>query len=280
MIVTENLRVIPHPLVGKKLIKFINKQKNKNKTNSNINNNFSPFYPKFNKDDEIFYNNSCLLPSSSSGASCMCINFDFMSRCSLDTCMNICNAILYSHKPLFQCNYVKCFVPFNQIQFSKGALSVLNTINAGGSSELSETLSFEMLRREFGCQLLKTEMAINYNYQRSKRTDYSISLYSRCIGVSVTRAMKYNGQQLFSSADAQVLLRKKLHGVNISTENVTEEDKWDKQILHVFTTHAYIIDILHDAFRQIQREEEQLVANTIVIVSLVKGGNFVFTNKS
>ena len=60
-------------------------------------------------------------------------------------------------------------------------------------------------------------MEIEYWPEGSKKTDYSVMLYGRPIGVSVTRAMKFKG--VFTEEDARVLLYKKLFGILVSSAN-------------------------------------------------------------
>ena len=84
------------------------------------------------------------------------------------------------------------------------------TPNAGGNSVESETLSFEMLKKSFNAKLLKTEMEVSYWPMGGSITDYVCYMFDSIIGVSVTRAMKYNGE--FTYEDANKLLVKKLKG--------------------------------------------------------------------
>ena len=62
-------------------------------------------------------------------------------------------------------------------------------------------------------------MEIQYFPEGSKKTDYSVLLFGKPIGVSVTRAMKFSGK--FTEEDAINLLEKKLLGIILSSENGT-----------------------------------------------------------
>ena len=73
------------------------------------------------------------------------------------------------------------------------------------------------MKNSFGARLLKTEMEIEYFPEQSKKTDYSVLINNKHIGVSVTRAMKFKGD--FTEEDARVLLYKKLYGIIVSSEN-------------------------------------------------------------
>ena len=51
----------------------------------------------------------------------------------------------------------------------------------------------------------------------------------------MTRAMKYHGgPTMFTSADAEHLLRKKLAGAINATEGVRPQHRWERSILHVW----------------------------------------------
>ena len=50
-------------------------------------------------------------------------------------------------------------------------MRMLNCTNAGGSSDNSEALSFDILHRLFGAELLKAEMEVKYINSVGKKTD-------------------------------------------------------------------------------------------------------------
>jgi len=109
-------------------------------------------------------------------------------------------------------------------------------------------------------------MAILYWSDHCKKTDYLMAIGAVKIGVSVTRAMKFRG--IFTKKDAVKLLRKKFVGINESTRAVFGCDEWQRQILHIWTTDAYIEEILHRTFLQMLVSEPELVSNTVVCVTV------------
>ncbi|KAG8468587.1 hypothetical protein KFE25_013670 [Diacronema lutheri] len=153
------------------------------------------------------------------------------------------------------------------------AQRVFHSDNAGGSSELSEAFSMELLARTLGARLDKTEMELCYftgDGSSSKLTDFSIVLDGRLIGVSVTRAC--NGWPpvpgSWTVEDATRLLTKKLLGVIESTRHVSNAS-WSKQLLHVLVPDASLAAALHEASALVAPE---LIANTVVLVTLCGGG--------
>jgi len=116
-------------------------------------------------------------------------------------------------------------------------------------------------------------MEIEYWYDGSKRTDYSVLLYGHKIGVSVTRAMKFKG--LFTPEDAIHLLTKKLYGIIVSTTNVITAHSWEKQILHIWAPEEYIARIVEQEFHNMP---DNYRANTIVILTVSKGAPWLYAS--
>lgn len=169
-----------------------------------------------------------------------------------------------------------CAVDFERFRagMSSGGKKMLECENAGGSSEMSECASFELLHFLFGARLRATEMEIRYDEQ-GKITDYSVDLYGVRIGVSVTRAMTY--RRAFTHDDAVRLLEKKLFGVVASTKNVSEADRWRKQILHIQCQDEGVADTLRSVYARDIAEE--LKSDTTVLVTVVAGKEWIFWNQ-
>jgi len=185
------------------------------------------------------------------------------------------NGLTDIKQPAFGVQYFSASpeIHFDHLKLSEGAHKILYSPNAGGSSERSEALSFEILRKVFGAQLVKTEMGIEYEWSISKRTDYSAKIYKTRYGVSVTRAMKYKGE--FGVDDATALLTKKLNGVNLSSRDVVEPDAWSKQILHIFTETINNSQVLALAYDKLS---DDLKANTVVIVTVTPDSDWLYFN--
>ena len=121
---------------------------------------------------------------------------------------------------------------FCKMKLSTEALRILTTPNAGVNSIQSEVLSFEFFKKYCNAHLLKTEMEVEYWPCGGSINDYVMYVFDMVIGVSVTRAMKFPITDMFTVEDAQLLLSKKLNGINRSSRNTLI--KWAKQILHVW----------------------------------------------
>jgi len=163
----------------------------------------------------------------------------------------------------------------DMISLCAGARKVLCTPNAGGNSIWSETISFEVLSALCKAVLHRTEMEIEY-MPGSKITDFSVKVFGKDIGVSVTRAMKFTKKEgdTFTEDDAFKLLSKKLHGVNESTRGVVSQ-RWEKQILHVWTQQEYMSEILWNTY---EKMSEEIKNNTLVVVTVCKDAEWIFRN--
>lgn len=129
----------------------------------------------------------------------------------------------------------------SNMTLSTDAMRLATVANAGGSSVHSEVLSFEIFKSLYNAQLISTEMETCYFPEGGSMVDYVMRLFEFDIGVSVTRAMKYDDSE-FTSVDALDLLSRKLSKINQSRRNVI--NKWDRQLIHIWTNHEYIKNII------------------------------------
>ncbi len=153
---------------------------------------------------------------------------------------------------------------------TEGGQEIIDDGNAGGSSVLSEVISYELLARCEGATLLKTETEIVYATQ-GKITDLLVELDGLKIGVSVTRA--YRGpNNPYSLEAAQDLLSDKLADILESSTNVAPEDAWSKQILHVVAYAPDYADFVEQAWQNMDDPNlADVRADTVVVVTVTDG---------
>jgi hypothetical protein len=168
-------------------------------------------------------------------------------------------------------------------RYERAALSpdgqrIFDTANAGGSSSESEVLSFEVLRHCEGAALVATEAEVRYappdDSGANSITDIVVSIADDRVGVSVTRAYRPMPMVL-TDADVRELLVRKLQGIVRSSQRVLPEHRWVKQLLHVFAAD----DAAADAIARVWPTLDAAVrADTIVLVTVTRGGGFVYCN--
>mmetsp|Transcript_3364 Transcript_3364/g.3697 ORF Transcript_3364/g.3697 Transcript_3364/m.3697 type:complete len:188 (-) Transcript_3364:39-602(-) len=169
--------------------------------------------------------------------------------------------------------------PRDAVQLTAGGRTLLETPNAGGNSIWSEVMSFEVIRACFGAELLHTELDIQYR-PTSKITDYSVCIDGEPVGVSVTRVinfrdLKHKGhvRRSFTYDGVRDLLYKKLFGVIASTKGVLKRYRWKKQILHIWTTSAFVTRAVRHVYAEIDALYQH---NTLVLVTEAKRGHWMF----
>ena len=155
----------------------------------------------------------------------------------------------------------------------KDVQKMLTTDNAGGSSVISEALSFYLVRDLFHhmgyyASLHRTEMEIEY-IPGSKITDYSViipNLHENIIiGCSVVRFFNYRDLNLTIHDDEIMrLLTKKLDGINESSRNVVSES-WNKQILHIITPNNRLRRKISKCITTLDTD---LVLNTTIFITV------------
>lgn len=147
--------------------------------------------------------------------------------------------------------------------------------NAGGSSICSEVMSMQLLIDCEGGKVLKKETEILYTGEGPK-TDYITDIQGAKVGVSVTRAYLGPFVDTYTLEDATSLLTKKLGGVNESTLLVSPEDKWSKQILHIWTLDETWAQTVKTAWETLDTE---LKSNTIVLITVEEESDLIVTDK-
>jgi hypothetical protein len=165
-------------------------------------------------------------------------------------------------------------VGFDYDRLSEGGKTIHDVGNLGGSSLLSEVVSFEILARCEDATLLKTEGEIVYTDPMGTKTDLLLDIDGLMVGVSVTRAYAFPPRDPYTVQQASELLTDKLGDILISNDNVAPEDAWTKAVLHVIAyedMHAQSIATAYEAL------DASLKADTIVMVTVTDGDDaFVY----
>ncbi|MBU1219187.1 hypothetical protein KKF34_19055 [Myxococcota bacterium] len=169
--------------------------------------------------------------------------------------------------------------PYNESDYdllTAGGQYIADTENAGGSSIWSEVFAFEVLAR---CELagfLKAETEIVYDVE-GKITDILVFIDGYKVGVSVTRVMSFPRDQPVDPVAIEDLLVKKLEGIIESSENVSDEDAWIKQVLSIMVDRTEHVTVVETVWESI---EESIRSNTILYLTVTEGSDdFIYTNE-
>jgi len=160
-------------------------------------------------------------------------------------------------------------------KLTEGGREILRDGNAGGSSILSEVFAFEMLARCDGAVLLKTETEVIYDVA-AKITDMVVVIDGKKVGANPTRAVGFPFDAPYTVEQAKKILEKKLGDIKSSSETVSADDRWVKQILTVFAWSDEHIAPVETAWNA---TDPVLRADTLVIVTVTDGDDlFIYSN--
>lgn len=165
--------------------------------------------------------------------------------------------------------------PADRPLLTPGGQQLAATPNAGGSSGFSEVFAYEQLARCELATLLKTETQIAYDTV-GKMTDMAVAIDGETIGVSVTRLQTYPLGTPYTLDAATSLLTRKLEDIQASSANVSEVDRWEKQVLALLAWDTQAADVAAQAWASLA---DDVRADTLVVITTTDGDDtFIYTN--
>lgn len=165
---------------------------------------------------------------------------------------------------------------FERAKLSPGGQRVFDAPNAGGSSKESEVMTYELLLHCDDAALLKTETEIKYGPApdggASTITDLLVTIGGVKLGVNPKRVFK---PEPLTMTDTEVRdqMIKNFESVKASSARVLPEDKWAKQIVHVWVPNAFYFDAVK---RVLPTIDDATKSNTIVLITRTTGGGFLY----
>lgn len=182
-----------------------------------------------------------------------------------------------------------------KIQISPTAQRSLDVTNAGGKSEVSEAISMDYFERIFHAHDIILEMEVEYWIDYSM-VDYVCTIEGSRVGVSVTRAMgykkkgipqkvldvdkgKYLDESVFTQEDASHLLRRKLYGLIVSRNAVSDKHSFYRSVLHVWCQSRRIAEMLREEFGKFDINDFGLdIQGTVILLLTVCPFEGIYTN--
>lgn len=170
------------------------------------------------------------------------------------------------------CDRINLNGPF---QMSTAGLQSLQHDNAGGKSEISEAASITYFQQLWKAQDFVFERQIEY-WVQYKMIDFICTLppYGR-LGVSVTRAMGFPSAEYFTYEDAKDLLQKKLEGLIIARNAVSERHTFYHSVLHAWCQDERIAGFLARAYQEIDLPE---VHGTVILLLTICSEPWIYRN--
>ncbi|MBA3498926.1 MAG: hypothetical protein H0T65_01040 [Deltaproteobacteria bacterium] len=166
--------------------------------------------------------------------------------------------------------------PADRPLLTPGAQTIASLPNAGGSSLLSEVFAFEQLARCEQAGFLKAETQIIYD-TAGKITDILVTVDGHKIGVSVVRAVQFPFGSPYTVQTATTIIQRKLEDIQLSSMNVSAQDKWVKQILAVMAYDDQHVDMVEQVWLGLA---PSIKADTVLVVTATHGDDtFLYTNQ-
>lgn len=172
-----------------------------------------------------------------------------------------------------------CVFPnFDRIALIDTPKRSLSIRNAGGSSEISEALSMQYMYYRFNASRFIPEMEVDY-WIESKICDYLMRCNNENFRVSVTRAISYPFTQEFSYESALALLNKKLYGLIVARNSISDKHMFHRSILHIWCMTvgtAYNIKKAHD---EIVRLDTNHTYDNVFVICTVCPHVYIYNNR-
>lgn len=182
-----------------------------------------------------------------------------------------------------------CALPstFNElvdIGISEDSARSLTIPNAGGSSNISEALSMEYMTKTNGGTNFVPEMEVSY-WIESSMCDFLMTsaVTGENIGVSVTRAIRFPFSIEFSLDDAKALLKKKLYGLMVARNAISEEQSFFKSILHIWCYSKAGALNIRDAYNEMinsDYEKQEMTYDNVHVICTVCNSLYIYTNRT
>ncbi len=144
--------------------------------------------------------------------------------------------------------------------------------NAGGKSEISEMFSIDYFCNVYGASNVLLEKEVTYSHEY-KMADFictikDINQKDERIGISVSRGMVYSSSYTFTIEKARNLLYKKLYGLIVARNCVIKEQSFYKSILHIWCQSSRIVELLKQAYEELDDNDYGLDIKGILILQL------------
>ncbi len=144
--------------------------------------------------------------------------------------------------------------------------------NAGGQSEISEMFSIDYFCNVYGASNVLLEQEISYAH-KYKMADFictikDINNKDERVGISVSRGMAYPTPEYFTIEKARHLLYKKLYGLIVARNCVIKEQSFYKSILHIWCQSSQIVDLLKQAYEELDDNDYGLDIKGVLILRL------------
>ena len=173
----------------------------------------------------------------------------------------------------------RCDMPdFDELEFMEVARRSMDIPNAGGSSNISEALSMEYLRKKYNIKDFIPEMEVVY-WIEACLCDFLMILEDCNVGVSVTRAVSYPFNSEFTIEHARELLNRKLYKLLVARNSISEEQSFDRSILHVWCYSEQVAANMKRAHDEMVAADVDGTYDGVHVICTVCDKIYIYTNR-
>lgn len=161
--------------------------------------------------------------------------------------------------------------------FCPAAKKCLVVANAGGKGAIpSEALCIQYFHERFAAKNFLLEMEVSYNFDW-KLVDSICNIYGHRVGISTTRAMS---NEVFTEENGYQLLKKKLFGLVMARNCVSEEHSFSICFLHIWTPTIDIAQKLQKVYPRVVAEDDTGTFGEVIILASVYSDPWIYKKKS
>jgi hypothetical protein len=174
----------------------------------------------------------------------------------------------------------RCDLPesFDDIEFADVAQRSMSIPNAGGSSNISEALSMEYMRRRFDAVDFVPEMEVVY-WCDACLCDFLMILPGENVGVSVTRAVSYPFDAEYTMEHARELLNRKLYKLMVARNAISEEQSFYRSVLHVWCYTEQVASCIRRAHGEMVEADADRTYDSVHVICTVCDRMYIYTNR-
>src|SRR5205085_12162924 len=99
-------------------------------------------------------------------------------------------------------------------------------------------------------------------------------------GVSVTRSMKFPRPEDFTEEDAYNLLKKKLFGLTMARNGISDKHSFNICALHIWAQTLDIAEKLKKVYPRVIAEDESDTFREVIILTSVYNHSWIYNNRA
>jgi hypothetical protein len=185
-----------------------------------------------------------------------------------------------------------CFPEPDHLELPPSLRRSLSVQNAGGQSELSETMSMYYMYLWLHATNFVLEMDVSYR-DRSSLCDYVMdlphgtvvtndqeSLHVERVGVSVTRALTYPTNQEVTKESMMSLIQKKMIRLLHAQRYVLSCHSFERCVIHIWCQSWTDAQRVRDAYQSLMEQDYYGLYERVYVICSICPNHYIYTNST